>query len=123
MDINAYGLEVAIDLVNCRDPEKMLEPSVKKYLWDVCDLVKMEPVKLHSWASDDPAPHIFGVSAVLFIRTSSITIHAQPKLKMVCINLFSCKDFEPAIVTGFSAEYFCGLVQGYNTLTRGVGCG
>jgi len=67
------------------------------YFWDDIGLPEEEK---------QTSPHTQGTSAVQFILTSSIVIHALDQLKSVYINVFSCKDFDPKVAEKFSVEWF-----------------
>ena len=73
----------------------------------------MQREDLHFW--DDVAvseedkqtsPHTQGTSAVQFILTSSIVIHALDQLRAVYINIFSCKVYDPKVAEEFSVKWF-----------------
>jgi len=95
----SYGKELILDLHNC-DPKMFKRKAIKKYLIELCKLIKMNRCKLYWW--DDyglpknerqTEPHLKGTSAVQFILTSNIVIHTLDLMGNVYINVFSCKDF------------------------------
>jgi S-adenosylmethionine/arginine decarboxylase-like enzyme len=55
-------------------------------------------------------PHIKGTTAVQFIRTSNITIHALDLQRAVRVNVFSCKPFDPVVVRELTTQWFRGDV-------------
>jgi len=111
-----YGTELILDLRNC-NPDKMNRRDVGLFYDRLCLLIDMTPTvrKFDHWEStpkkDWPKEsHLLGVSAVQFIVTSSITIHALWKLKNVYINIFSCKKFNVEKTKKFASEYFEGEI-------------
>ena len=73
----------------------------------------MQREDLHFWddvgLSDEDkqtSPHTQGTSAVQFILTSSIVIHALDQLKAIYINIFSCKVYDPKLAEKFTVEWF-----------------
>ena len=107
-----YGIELILDLHGC-DASKFTRDSITEYFERLCDLIDMQREDLHFWddigvAEEDKqtSPHTQGTSAVQFILTSSIVIHALDQLRSVYINLFSCKTFDPQIAEKFTAEWF-----------------
>ncbi len=48
--------------------------------------------------------HIKGYSIIQLIKTSSIVIHTMDKTNLICINLFSCKPFDPESIVAFAKE-------------------
>ena len=112
MEKDDYGMELILDLHNCC-PCTMTRKSIKQYYLQLCDLIDMEPQKRTFW--DDKwalpwrkqtNPKTTGISAVQFIITSNVTVHALPLLKRVYINIFSCKEFTPDIAKEFSQVWF-----------------
>jgi len=111
-----YGEELILDLHDC-DRRKFNRKDIRRFLEGLCDLIKMERVVLHFWDYEDnpeayeAAPeHLKGTSAVQFIQTSNITIHALDDLGKVFLNIFSCKSFSPALAASFAASFFEGRV-------------
>ena len=108
-----YGIELILDLHDC-DATKFTRGSIQKYFERLCDLIDMKREELHFWddvgvADEDKqtSPHTQGTSAVQFILTSSIVIHALDQMEAVYINIFSCKAFDPLVAENFSVEWFC----------------
>ena len=114
MNSDVYGKEVILDIHEC-NPKKFTRKSIKKYCRKLCKLINMKREDLHFWDyKGDPkgykkAPdHLKGISAVQFLRTSNITIHTLDVSGNVYINVFSCKDFDAALVCAFSEKWFEG---------------
>jgi len=117
-----YGWELIMDLKNC-DVSTFTEEGIESFCKELCKVVDMKAQDFHIWASDpsdyDSEPdHIYGVSAVQFIVTSSITIHALHKLKAVYINLFTCKSFDPEDARECITDYFRGEIVSAHILER-----
>jgi len=110
-----YGKEMILDLHEC-NKELMTKEHLDHYFDELCNLIDMEQVKQMYWVEDegiDPEeykanPHLQGVSAVQFIKTSNITVHTISGLGNVYINIFSCKDFDARLAEGFSIGFFEG---------------
>lgn len=109
---NQYGIELILDLHGC-DASKFTRESITEYFERLCDLIDMQREDLHFWddvglpeEDKQTSPHTQGTSAVQFILTSSIVIHALDQLKAVYINIFSCKAYDPKVAEKFSAEWF-----------------
>ncbi len=107
-----YGIELILDLHDC-DVATFNRESISEYFSQLCELIDMQREDLHFWddvgiADEDKqtSPHTQGTSAVQFILTSSIVIHALDQLRGVYINMFSCKTFDPEIAEKFTAEWF-----------------
>lgn len=110
-----YGKEMILDLHDC-NKELMNQRSLEMYFKELCDLIDMERVKTEYWIEDegmsreeyDANPHLQGVSACQFIKTSSIVVHTISGLGNVYINIFSCKDFDARLAEGFTIGFFEG---------------
>lgn len=107
-----YGQELILDLHHC-DVATMTRPSIARYFAHIVDAIDMEACDCHFWDDEDvpPAerqtdPKTTGVSAVQFIITSSIVVHALTKLGSVYINLFSCKPFDTDLAADLAVKWF-----------------
>lgn len=114
-----YGIELILDLHEC-NPELFTKYYINKFFKALCKAIDMEACKVTFWEYktkkefDKAPPHLKGVSAVQFISTSNITIHALSDLKAVYLNIFSCKDFDSHIAGHFCSDYFEGRI--YKTI-------
>jgi len=119
-----YGKELILDLHEC-DTSTFTRESIEEYFIQLCVKIDMTRCDLHFW--DDfglppeqcqTLPHLKGTSAIQFIKTSNITIHTLDIMKRVYLNIFSCKDFDPAVAEGFSLEWFGGKTINKVTIDR-----
>jgi len=107
-----YGIELILDLHDC-DESKFTRDSITEYFERLCVLIDMQREALHFWDDEgvpeedkQTSPHTQGISAVQFILTSSIVIHTLDQLRVVYINIFSCKEYDPIVAEKFSVEWF-----------------
>jgi S-adenosylmethionine/arginine decarboxylase-like enzyme len=120
-----YGQELIIDIHEA-DPTTFTRQSISHFMHMLCnDVLHMEMEDLHFWDYEDEPklkakqpPHLKGISAVQFIKTSNITIHTLDDLRKVFVNIFSCKQFNPAEAEAFTATYFAGKVARSATVVR-----
>ena len=124
MDEHDYGMELVLDLRDC-DPDTFTREAISAYFADLCKLIDMEPCALHFWDDKDvpeaerqTSPKTMGTSAVQFILTSSIVIHTLDLLRVVYLNIFSCKRFDSEAAAKFSAEAFGCKVWSARVLRR-----
>ncbi len=122
--MKSYGKELILDLHSC-DPSTFNRDSIRNYLKKLCSLIDMERCKLSWWddygvppEEQETEPHMKGTSAVQFIRTSTITIHALDLMRNVYLNIFSCKDFDTKAAKEFSREWFKGKVANSHVIER-----
>jgi hypothetical protein len=132
----SYGIELVLDLKDC-DPATFTRKAIKAYYIGLCNLIDMQREKLCFW--DDRwvwlwkliffwdksiqyanTPKTKGVSAVQFILTSNVTIHALADLKLVLVNIFSCKRFDLKGAEQFTIDWFGGEITGRSIIRRGV---
>ncbi|MBC8481095.1 MAG: S-adenosylmethionine decarboxylase [Planctomycetes bacterium] len=107
-----YGFELILDLHDC-DVATFNRKSLEKYFSRLCKAIDMKRCDLHFW--DDVGvppekrqtlPHTKGTSAVQFILTSTIVIHALDLLKAAYINIFSCKPFDRQVAEELTKKWF-----------------
>ena len=122
--MNPYGSELILDLHDC-DPSLFNRKSIGDYFNQLVEMINMEACELHFWDDEglppkecQTEPHLKGTSAIQFIMTSNITIHALDLLGKVFINVFSCKRFDPEVVIGFSEKWFCGKAVNQTLIER-----
>jgi len=119
-----YGKELILDLHEC-DVSQFTRKSIEQYFIQLCDLIDMTRCGLHFWDDlDTPedekqtSPHTKGTSAIQFIITSNITIHALDLLGNVYINIFSCKDFSENDAAIFTVGWFDGKIATCQIVNR-----
>lgn len=110
--IESYGCELILDLHGC-NPATFTRDHLDRYFTKMCDLIEMKRCEVHFWDDEgvppderQTSPHTKGTSAVCFILTSSIVVHTLDLLEAVYVNIFSCKEFDPAVATKFTGEWF-----------------
>ena len=108
----SYGTELILDLHGC-NVEKFNRNDIDDYFTRLCRTIEMEKCEVYFW--DDVGvlpeerqtlPRTKGTSAVCFILTSSIVIHTLELLRVVYVNIFSCKAFDPDLAAEFTNEWF-----------------
>ena len=103
--MSAYGQEMILDLHRC----ERTEPT-EEFFERLCKLIGMEREDLHFWGpaegGDAENELLSGVSAVQFIRTSSVVIHGLDIMGTVYVNLFSCAPFDVFETSIWIKEWF-----------------
>ena len=109
-----YGWELILDFHDC-NVDRFDREHIEEYFVGLCDLIDMQRCDLHFW--DDVGvpeeecetdPKLKGTSAIQFILTSNVTLHALELTGALYINIFSCKDFDSNDAAMFTKEYFGG---------------
>ena len=111
-NVTPYGYELILDLHGC-DISKFNRQSLYAYFEKICRAVKMEKCECYFWddvgvpeEEKQTLPHTKGTSAVQFILTSSIVVHALELLEAAYINIFSCKHFDAELAEQITREWF-----------------
>jgi len=107
-----YGHELILDLHGC-DATTFNRESIDAYFETLCDAIDMVRCERYWWddvgvppEEQQTQPHTKGTSAVQFILTSSIVIHTLELLDVAYVNIFSCKEFDPATAKRITTEWF-----------------
>lgn len=123
--VTTYGYSTILDAYDC-DSAKFTRKNIEAFLVSLCEAIDMEREDLHWWDYDDDpkgyaaAPlHLRGISAVQFIKTSSIVVHTLDDIGVLFIDLFSCKRYDPNILTHNVMYHFKGQVRFSQTFMRG----
>lgn len=93
-----YGCELISDLSGC-DVKKFNWYSIREFFIELCEVLNVERVGTgycESEPGDDTEgnPKTNGISAVQFLTTSSICLHALPLTGLLFINVFTCGQFD-----------------------------
>ena len=114
----SYGKELIVDLHRC-SVATFTKESISTWFNAVCEIADMKPIRKEWWEEyGNDEPHLNGITAVQFISTSSITVHACTDLRQAHINFFTCKDFNAQLVLGYTKNWFLGEVVSAVTLER-----
>ena len=103
--MNTWGKHLILDAAKCRPVSIRSSENIYNY---TKDLVK----KIDMVAYGEPQIVMFGsgnkkgYTLVQLIETSNITAHFVEETDDLYLDVFSCKDFDPHVVTGLIAEYF-----------------
>lgn len=120
----AYGKELILDLHEC-SVAVFSRKHIERYLVELCELIDMKREDLFWW--DDVGlpeeecqtePHLKGTSAVQFLLTSNVTIHALDLLGNAYVNIFSCKEFDSDEATSFTMAFFGGCLVNRQEIVR-----
>ena len=117
--LTTYGKELLLDLSEC-DIKKFKKASFKKFFVEVCDLIDMQREQLNfcNILDEKEKPNVIGITAIQFIMTSNITIHAYTSTGKAYVNIFSCKEFEEKDAIEFTKNWFGGKVLQSHVFAR-----
>jgi len=103
----AWGLLAAIDLQGCNRSHLADPDRIRRFVACVIDAIGMRahgPLALDRFGDGD----LEGWSAMQFIETSSITVHADEVSARCYVDVFSCRAFEPADAARVAVEHLGG---------------
>jgi S-adenosylmethionine/arginine decarboxylase-like enzyme len=97
----------AIDLHGCK-PERLADAdTVRRFVPTVIDAIGMRtPGELRM--ARFGGGELEGWSAMQFIETSSITLHADEVFGRCFVDIFSCRLFDPELAAAIAGEHFGG---------------
>jgi S-adenosylmethionine/arginine decarboxylase-like enzyme len=102
-----WGMLAAIDLHGCQRRRLEDPNSIRAFVPSVIDAIGMRahgPLRLERFGDGE----LEGWSAMQFIETSSITIHADEVSGRCFIDVFSCQAFDPEIAAAIALAHFGG---------------
>jgi len=106
-EIKGYGPHLMLDLNNC-DPETLNDlDACYQLLNDIPEKIGMTKITRPyvfryegSYENDD------GITGVVIIAESHISLHAYPRKNFVFVDLFSCKPFDVEGAKHYIIDYF-----------------
>ena len=102
-----WGMLAAIDLHGC-DRAWLADPGpIRRFVPTVIDAIGMcahGPLPLDRFGDGE----LEGWSAMQFIETSSITVHADEVGGRCFVDVFSCRPFDPDVAAAIAVEHFGG---------------
>jgi S-adenosylmethionine decarboxylase len=101
-----WGLSSSIDLRSCnsdyiRDAEK-----IKKFVTELCKLIKMKRYGECQVVNFGEDPRVAGFSMTQLIETSLISAHFANQSNNIYLDVFSCKYYQPKVVAEFGKKFF-----------------
>lgn len=105
-DVAVFGWELQVNLGGGDQAILTDGAQIRRYLTELCALIGMEAYREPVVVSFGKDPRVAGFTAVQLITTSNITLHAVDANGALFLNVFSCKVFDPAAVTEFTAGFF-----------------
>jgi S-adenosylmethionine/arginine decarboxylase-like enzyme len=105
--LTPWGMMAVIDLHDC-DRDALADPdTIRRFVPIVIEAIGMRahgPTLLERFGEGD----LEGWSAMQFIETSSLTIHADEFSGRCYVDIFSCKMFDPELAATIAVEHFGG---------------
>lgn len=104
MKENVFGYHLLIEGYS-DSPNLVSIPYITWFLTDLTRYINMsklsEPYVHYINTEDD-----FGISGIIIIKESHISIHTWPRHNFLTMDIYSCKDFNPDKVISFCVDKF-----------------
>ncbi len=120
--MNKFGLHLTMDCYNGNAQKLADENLIIQFLTELPDLIGMHKISdpyLINYPSPKK-PEDAGISGVILIAESHISIHTFPLKRYASIDVFSCKDFDAKFVAKYVTELFEFTHAEINILDRGL---
>ncbi len=115
---DGWGLLASIDLYDCDNALIKDSQIIRKFIKSLCVVIDMKPVGSPIIGKFGEGK-LYGLSAMQFIETSSITIHCDSEISnRVFIDIFSCKNFNSGKAAYYCYDFFKAHSMKLNTLIR-----
>ena len=105
--ISPWGMMAVIDLHGC-DRARLEDPdTIRRFVPTVIEAIGMRahgPLMIERFGDGE----LEGWSAMQFIETSSLTIHADEFSGRCYVDVFSSKAFDPELAAGIAEQHFGG---------------
>lgn len=117
-----YGYHLILDIHDA-NAKMFTRRGLRRFFKIVCEEIGMVRAKLvfwgywNPWAKRKAPAHLKGISAVQFIMTSSIVIHALDDGR-IYIDIFSCKTFDPVRAVKVVRQCFGGVIKNQEWIGR-----
>ena len=103
-----FGFSSVIDFGVPNEEQALNKEYIREFIIDLISVIDMQIYDNHlyveKWAAKN-APETFGVSAICFLTTSSLSLHTTEEGKIM-IDLFSCKDYQLDPIKAIIRDYF-----------------
>lgn len=112
-----WGYSTTVDLYECH-PGMIRDPQViRHFVVALCHLIGMKRY------GDCHVVHfgegrVAGYSMMQLIETSLISGHFANDTNAAYLDIFSCKDYDPAVVEAFAKTFFCAASSRRTTIQR-----
>lgn len=111
---NCWGMSTCVDLHECTPHLIRDAAHIERFVIELCERIKVKrfgPTTIVHFGEDD---RVAGFSMTQLIETSLISGHFVNLTNDVFLDVFSCKEYDPAVVEMFAKESFGAL---YSELT------
>ena len=106
MENDIWGLHVCMDLHDCNPKKIRSEKDIKKYVKDLCEMIKVKRFGECVVVRFGEDERVAGFSMMQLIETSLVSGHFVDLTNNAYIDVFSCKEFDVDKVVKFTQDFF-----------------
>ena len=103
---NCWGVSSCIDLYDCDLDLMQDEAAIKRFVRELCDLIKMRRFGETLVVRFGDDPRVTGFSMTQLIETSLVSAHFADHSKAIYLDVFSCAPYDPDEAAAFAAHFF-----------------
>jgi S-adenosylmethionine/arginine decarboxylase-like enzyme len=101
-----WGVSSCIDLYGCDLLLMQDEYIVKRFVRELCDLIKMRRFGETQVVRFGDDPRATGFSMTQLIETSLVSAHFLDNSCAIYLDVFSCAPYKPEEAAAFAAQFF-----------------
>jgi len=115
-----YGPHLILDLNNCKSAALNSLEACFAFLNDLPEKIGMSKItQPYIFRYSGEIPEDNGITGVVIIAESHISIHTYPQKRFVFMDIFSCKPFNTEMATEYAIDFFEAETFVVNTVNRG----
>lgn len=116
-----YGPHLMLDLSDCNPIILDDLEACFKLLNDLPDIIGMTKItQPYVFRYSAPVPEDEGITGVVIIAESHISLHTYPGKRFVFVDLFSCKPFDVDMARDYVTQFFQSKSALYHVQERGA---
>ena len=121
--METFGLHLTLDASGCKNKEALTSQSK---IYDLLESLPSE-IKMHrmtlpyvcKWIDPFSTSDVPGISGIVMLAESHISIHTFPDYNYVFIDIFSCRGFEKDLIINKFKDFFKSDNMEINMFVRG----
>jgi S-adenosylmethionine decarboxylase len=104
---DSYGFHLMMRVAQVERRGALADPdTIADFLRSLVSRVGMSILAGPLVETEHGGPDRFGVSGVVILRESHAAVHTYPELGQAFLDVFSCRSFEPGVLTCVTTEFF-----------------
>lgn len=101
-----WGVSTCIDLYDCDLGLMQDATAIKRFVRELCDLIKMRRFGETQVVRFGDDPRVTGFSMTQLIETSLVSAHFADNSGAIYLDVFSCAPYDSHEAAAFAAQFF-----------------